>query len=468
MKHRKVKVGELVELVNGFPFTPGDWETDGKKIIRIQNLNNDKIGFNRTNRLVAEKYLVTKGDLLISWSGTLGVFEWSDEVSLLNQHIFKVNFKNNLIDKAYFKFVIKQALIELSGKTRGLGLKHLKKNQIDNYEFNLPPLDVQQISVNYLNKLQSLINKRFQTVQLLNELIRSRYFEMFGDPIVNNRRLNRRSIMDLPMRSGATPSRANEQFFNGQINWVKSSDIRNEEIYSTEEKISDLGLANSSCTIFPINTVLIAMYGDGKTRGRVGILKIEAAANQACAAIIPNEYFHPTFLFCSLKYSYDFLRSLGKGANRKNMSLSVLNGILINEPNLQDQVRFDAIYNRIQMLVKPMQKSLDLFEEFLQARLYETFKPDLEAGLDEIDVLIEDDIRIEEFINSFITQDISNDELYEIEFEKLITVLDRTEHRNNENVNYRKGIVQRLINGKVGLVLNRDYKNQLFDEDSST
>jgi type I restriction enzyme S subunit len=87
--------------------------------------------------------------------------------------------------------------------------------------------------------------------------------------------------------SGGTPNREMKEYFlNGNISWIKTAELRDREIYNSEEKITDLGLSESSAKVFPINTVLIAMYG--ATIGKLGILKEKCATNQACCAFICN------------------------------------------------------------------------------------------------------------------------------------------------------------------------------------
>ena len=95
--------------------------------------------------------------------------------------------------------------------------------------------------------------------------------------------------------SGGTPSRANPEFFVGTIPWVKSGELEDNVLMTTEEKISESALDNSSAKIFPIGTVLIAMYG--ATTGKTALLGIPAATNQAICAIFPqNGVLDPTFL----------------------------------------------------------------------------------------------------------------------------------------------------------------------------
>ncbi|PTB90737.1 restriction endonuclease subunit S, partial [Marinobacter sp. Z-F4-2] len=91
--------------------------------------------------------------------------------------------------------------------------------------------------------------------------------------------------------SGGTPSRKNDAYWNGTIPWVTTAEVKFKVIEDTSEKITEEGLANSSAKLFPVDTILMAMYGQGKTRGQVAKLGIKASTNQACAAIV----LHPGY-----------------------------------------------------------------------------------------------------------------------------------------------------------------------------
>ncbi len=105
--------------------------------------------------------------------------------------------------------------------------------------------------------------------------------------------------------SGGTPNRSNSEFWNGDIPWISTTLIDFNTIREANEYITEIGLQNSSAKIFPKNTILMAMYGQGKTRGKVAMLGIEAATNQACAAIILMDKHNTGFVFQYLSANYD-------------------------------------------------------------------------------------------------------------------------------------------------------------------
>jgi len=120
MKWDQIKLGDAATFINGYPFKPTDWTENGREIIRIQNLTKSTdIKANRFDGKIAERYLVKKGNLLISWSGTLGVYEWDGEDAWLNQHIFKVVLDKKEINKKYFKYLIQSKISELERQVHG-------------------------------------------------------------------------------------------------------------------------------------------------------------------------------------------------------------------------------------------------------------------------------------------------------------------------------------------------------------
>ena len=148
--------------------------------------------------------------------------------------------------------------------------------------------------------------------------------------------------------SGSTPSRGNKQYWQpAEIAWVKTGEVAFAPITATEEAISKLALAECSLSLLPPKTILIAMYGQGKTRGQSAILEISATINQACFAILPNETWEPDFLCLWLKSSYQDLRNLSadRGGNQANLSGALLKVLEVPVPSKTEQ---QHIVTRIQ------------------------------------------------------------------------------------------------------------------------
>ena len=142
------RIGELCSLNNGRAFKPTEWTTQGLPIVRIQNLNNANAAFNYFRGEYAERYCLRGGELLFAWSGTpgtsFGAHIWRGGKAVLNQHIFRVDFDESLLDKRFFRFAINQKLNELIGIAHGgVGLRHVTKGTFEATEIAQPPIDEQ-------------------------------------------------------------------------------------------------------------------------------------------------------------------------------------------------------------------------------------------------------------------------------------------------------------------------------------
>lgn len=153
-----VELSEVAEYINGFAFKPRDWKQQGKKIIRIQNLTGTADVFNYTEKAdIPKKYLVHRGDLLISWSATIGFYFWNDEDAYLNQHIFKVVPAEKILKK-YLYFLKNQIIKEIDKNAHGNTMQHITKKLFDKILIPLPPLNVQEQIVAELENYQKVID----------------------------------------------------------------------------------------------------------------------------------------------------------------------------------------------------------------------------------------------------------------------------------------------------------------------
>lgn len=183
MKSCYAELGAVADFINGAAFKPEDWGDEGKKIIRIQNLNDPNKPFNRTKRKVDQKLHVLPGDLLVSWSASLGVFEWEDsEEGLLNQHIFRVVPDPARVDKRYLRYCLKVALLEMQRHLHGATMQHVNRGEFLSTKIPLPPLAEQKRIAEVLDKAEELRSKRRAALAQLDSLTQSIFLEMFGDP----------------------------------------------------------------------------------------------------------------------------------------------------------------------------------------------------------------------------------------------------------------------------------------------
>ena len=158
--------------------------------------------------------------------------------------------------------------------------------------------------------------------------------------------------------SGGTPNSSTREYYeNGTINWLKSGEVSQGLIYSAEQKITEIGLKNSSAKIFPVDTVLVAMYG--ATAGQVGLLKVESATNQAICGILPSDRIIPQFLFYLLKEKKDFLIEQSTGGAQPNISQKIIRNLRIPLPPLSVQKDIVAELDSYQKIIDGAQQIID-------------------------------------------------------------------------------------------------------------
>lgn len=176
------------------------------------------------------------------------------------------------------------------------------------------------------------------------------------------------------VNSGGTPLRARNEYYTGNIPWVKTGEVINDVIYDTEEKITELAITESSAKLFPKGSLVIAMYGQGLTRGRTAKLGIDASTNQACAVLhkINNEIILTDFLWIYLMNEYDNLRAMASGNNQPNLNLGMISSYRIQIPpmNIQRKIiekffEFKSIINSANEILESNKK--EAIREFEQA-----------------------------------------------------------------------------------------------------
>ncbi len=195
-----MKVCDVCDLVNGRAFKPSDWGSYGLPIVRIQNLNNEAAPFNYYSGEYNPAHEINNGELLFSWSGTpgtsFGAFRWYRGKGILNQHIYKVVPKID-IDKDYLKYALNGNLSRIISKAHGgVGLQHITKKELNEITLRIVSNDEQRKIVALLNQTKNVIFHRQAQLAKLDELVKCRFVEMFGDMRVNTRGWENKTLGD--------------------------------------------------------------------------------------------------------------------------------------------------------------------------------------------------------------------------------------------------------------------------------
>jgi len=184
-KWKEYKVGELAQYLNGRAFKPDDWGKKGIPIIRIQNLTDAGKSFNCFDGKVEERYQVNSGDLLISWSATLGSFVWDRGPAVLNQHIFKVLPNENIITKDFLHYLVLNSLDEMSKHSHGIAMKHITKKKFEELLVKVPALDEQHRIVahikEFMDRVEEIERLRTEVITEADATLPSVLNDVFSD-----------------------------------------------------------------------------------------------------------------------------------------------------------------------------------------------------------------------------------------------------------------------------------------------
>lgn len=186
------------------------------------------------------------------------------------------------------------------------------------------------------------------------------------------------------VKTGATPKRGNPTYYeNGKIPWLKSGQVQNQLIYQADEFITELAVKETNAKVYPKDTLLVAMYGEGKTRGQVGWMKLEAASNQAIAALVNEEMEITTkqyvYYYCLSQYLE--IRKQAEGGNQPNLNLSKIKNWQISLPPKKEQTeivkRVENLFAKLDSIEKQYQSLKTKIDSLPQAILAKAFKGEL-------------------------------------------------------------------------------------------
>ena len=375
------KLGEVCTLKAGYTPKKNELSDNGAypyyKVADMNTLGNDVyLDITSSYKIDANK-LFPKGAIVFPKNGA--AVSTNKKRILKYDSIVDLNtgvaiFPKSINEKfAYYWFID----TDFKKYVRGGALPTLDIKSLKDKPFPSIDKSTQLAIVSELDKINELIRLKKEQLKDFDNLAQSLFYEMFGDPVENEKGWEVKKLGEVCcIGTGSTPNRKNKEFYeNGTYPWVKSTEVCNLPIYSVEEYITEEALKNSNCTLYPKNTILMAMYGQGKTRGQIGLLKIEACTNQAVAAIIPTkEVLDEIFLCQHLMLMYEHIRNMARGGNQANLNLSIVKSIQIFLPPLPLQHLFAQRIEQIEREKSEVQKSIQDLETLLASRMQYWFE----------------------------------------------------------------------------------------------
>lgn len=303
--------------------------------------------------------LVGEDGSVITPNGT-PVVTWAEGKIWVNNHAHIVSEKEGVMLR--FLFFVLQT-INVAPLIHG-NIPKLTGGDFKALEIPVPPLPVQEEIVRILDKFTELENEleteletELEMRQKQYEYYREKLFE-FDDSVDYKPLGGDNGICDLV--AGATPSKSNPEYWdNGTIPWMSSGEVNNRRVLSTENKITQKGYDNSSTSLVPVHSVVIALAGQGKTRGKVAITEIELCTNQSLCSLICHDEIDYRYLYHYLESKYLDLRNISNGDGlRGGLSLTLLKPYLVPVPDMATQLRIVDLLERYDALNVDISESL--------------------------------------------------------------------------------------------------------------
>ena len=378
---RTVQLEEVAEFINGRAFKPSEWGRSGIPIIRIQNLTGTNEVFNYFDGPIDERVRVQKGDILISWSASLGVYRWKGENAVLNQHIFKVRLHDG-IDPDYFYYAATDAVQEMASRVHGSTMQHITKDRFDSIHIPLPDFSEQQRIAAVLKEADRLRRTRRYSLELSDTFLPAAFLELFGNPVTNDKSWNVALLEDAcaddnGIKAGPFGSSLKKEFYS-------SSGIRvygQEQVIAGDFSIGDYYISKSMFEDFAAyevkpRDVLISLVG---TFGKVVVVPGEiekGIINPRLLKISPkSEVLDSTFLAKLIEHPIiqRELTRMSHGGTMGILNAGLLRELRVILPPLHKQQHFAALVARHERLQAGQREALRQADHLFQSLLLRAF-----------------------------------------------------------------------------------------------
>ena len=353
------KIGELTSVVTGgTPKTshPEYWENGEIPWLQSGCCQNCDV-YSSEKYITKEGYdnsstrLMPADTVMIALTGaTAGKIGYLRFEACGNQSITGIFPCNSLNQRYLFYFLISQRERILSDCIGG-AQPHISQGYVKDIKIPIPTMEEQQSIVKRLETTRQLIDQRQNEIKLLDQLIKARFVEMFGDPINNDKGWKTASVESLctEIYGGGTPSKAHPEYYkDGDIPWVSSKDMKCEVIKDSQIKINQLGVENSTARMVPVNSVIIVIRsGILKHTLPVAINAVPITINQDLKAFIPNELVLAKFLSVQFKMHEKDILSGVRAVTADNIEFNSLKQREMIVPPIELQQQYDVFLSQV-------------------------------------------------------------------------------------------------------------------------
>ena len=384
------RLGDVIEQIRGVSYKPSDLKNtlndNSVILLRANNIQDGKIVLDDVlyvskSKVNASQYL-RRGDILVCTSSgskeLVGKAASVDEdlpavfgafCKVVRPKIECCKYVGHFFQSPYYRNYI-------SAASAGANINNLRNEHIADLHIPLPPLDKQRKIAAVLDKVSSLIVKRKQQLDKLDELVKSRFVEMFGDPVNNERGWQKALIPEVchAIIGGGTPSKSHPEYFTGTIPWVSPKDMKLSVLSDSIDHITEEAIANSTTKLVPANSVLMVIRsGILKHSLPVAINSVPVTINQDMKAFVPNEVVTTAFLMHYFMAIENDVLSGVRSVTADNIDFKAFQKRKMIVPPLDLQQQFATFVAQVDKSKLAIQKSLEKLEILKKALMQKYF-----------------------------------------------------------------------------------------------
>ncbi len=367
------KLTDVCSILYGYPFDSKCFNDNeqGRPLIRIRDVVR---GFTETytTEKCPDEYIISEGDLLIGMDGEFNISAWKSVPALLNQRVCKIKADDKNIIDGFMYYLMKTKLKEIESETAFVTVKHLSAKVLNKVNVQLPSIADQQRIVAELDCLNEMIALKQEQLKEFDKLARSIFYDMFGDPITNSKNWSTIKLEKITKaEGGGTPSKGNPDYWDGDVVWVTSKDMKQMYISDSQIHITEEGLNNSSAHILPKGTILLVnRSGILKHTLPLAITTREVSINQDLKALtIKDKRFISIYILYALKAFAPYLLSKVKAVTVDSIEFSVFKNLDIPLAHLDLQQEFAEKIQAIEAQKELVKKSIAETQQLLDSRM---------------------------------------------------------------------------------------------------
>ena len=318
--------------------------------------------------------MIEKGSILFTIFATIG------EVAILkfdvttNQAIAGITVTDSRVEKEYLYYYLKSIKTNINNKGRGVAQNNINLSILKNLEVPIVSLKYQKNIVSILNRIDYIIELRIRQLNKINELTKSLFIEMFGDPVENPKKWDIIQLHDrCDIVTGNTPAREKSEYYGNYIEWIKSDNINTDDMYLTvaEEYLSKKGLLVGRC-VEAGSILMTCIAGSIGCIGNVGVANRKVAFNQQINAIVPNKDSN-IFIYWLMVLSKKYIQGTVNMSLKGILSKGKLSELYFPFPPIELQHKFEKnaiVIDKSKLAVKKSLEELEILKKSLMQKYF--------------------------------------------------------------------------------------------------